>query len=69
MVQKRRQVAEVYQTHTETDQAVTELLRDDFDIYKGSIVGKADHTDEQIADSRGRTKYREQDWRPKLSQH
>jgi len=57
MVQKRRQVAEVYQTHIETDQAVTEPLRNSFDIYKGLIVGKADHTNEQIADSRDHTKY------------
>ena len=57
---KENSVVAAYHTHTEADQAVTELQRGGVDLHKLSIVGKGSHTDEYasrplVAAQRGRS--------------
>ncbi|MGA3128594.1 MAG: general stress protein [Candidatus Korobacteraceae bacterium] len=41
-------VVAIYDTHTGAEEAVKELQRGGIDMHKLSIVGKGDHTDEQV---------------------
>jgi len=41
-------VVAIYHTHTGAEDAVKELQRGGIDMHKLSIVGKGNHTDEQV---------------------
>lgn len=45
---KHRSVVAIYPSHTAAEQAVKELLRASFDLKKLSIVGREDHSEEQV---------------------